>query len=386
MKITLIRCSAALLLFAFSVAQVFAADTHEVLRVGPGKQFPLPSIAAQHAKDGDIIEIDAGAYDKDAAIWKQNNLVIRAINGRAHLNAAGANAEGKAIWVIKGNNVTVENIEFSGAEVPDGNGAGIRIEGAGLILRNCFFHDNQNGILGGNKDGEVLVEYSEFARNGAGDGQTHNIYISQAKRFILRYSYSHLARVGHNVKSRAQRNDILYNRIMDEVLGNASYAIDLPNGGLSFIIGNEIQQGPNAENATIVSYGAEGLTNPKNELYFVNNTIVNDRPQGGRFLFAKPGTASVRIINNLFIGKAQIEAGNAQMANNIFDEAGREIMDRKRYDYHLRRGAKAINAGSNPGSVDNIPLTPAFEYLNPLQRKVRAAIGAIDVGAHEFIP
>ena len=384
MKITLPRCGVALLFFALSVAPVYAADAHEILRVGWGKQFLLPSIAAEFAKDGDTIEIDAGVYDKDATTWKQNNLVIRAVGGRAHMKAAGANAEGKAIWVIKGNNVTIENIEFSGAKVSDGNGAGIRIEGAGLILRNCFFHDNENGILGGNKDGEILVEYSEFARNGTGDGQTHNIYISQAKRFTLRYSYSHLARVGHNVKSRAQQNDILYNRIMDEALGTSSYAIDLSNGGLAFIIGNEIQQGPNTENSTIVSYGAEGLTNPRNELYFVNNTIVNDRPQGGRFLFAKPGTGVVRVVNNLFIGKASIEAGNPQMANNVFDEGGGEIVDRDRYDYHLRRGAKAINAGSAPGTVGSYPLTPTFEYVHPLQRKPRAVVGPIDAGAHEF--
>jgi hypothetical protein len=376
--------AAALLFFMFSAAPVLAATPHEILRVGPGKPFALPSLAAQHAQDGDTVEIDAGVYDHDVATWKQNNLVIRAVNGRAHLRAAGANAEGKAIWVIKGNNVSVENIEFSGATVPDGNGAGIRIEGAGLILRHCFFHDNQNGILGGVKDGDVLVEYSEFARNGAGDGQTHNIYISQGKRFTLRYSYSHLARVGHNVKSRAQENLILYNRIMDEALGTASYAIDLPNGGLSFIIGNEIQQGPNTENSTIVSYGAEGLNNAESNLYFVNNTVVNDRPQGGRFLFVKPGSSTVRIVNNLFIGKAQIEAATAQMANNVFDESGREILDREHYNYHLRRGAKAINGGSAPGGVGNFSLTPEFEYLHPLQRQPRAAVGAIDVGAHEF--
>ena len=384
MKIQLIRCAAAALILTLSMVQAFAAGAPEVLRVGWGKQFLLPSIAAEFAKDGDTIEIDAGVYAKDAATWKQNNLVIRAVGGRAHLKAADANAEGKAIWVIKGNNVTIENIEFSGAAVSDGNGAGIRIEGAGLIVRNCYFHDNQNGIMGGNKDGEILIEYSEFARNGTGDGQTHNIYISQAKRFTLRYSYSHLARVGHNVKSRALQNDILYNRIMDETLGTSSYAIDLPNGGVSFLIGNEIQQGPNTENSTIVSYGAEGLSNPKNELYFVNNTIVNDRPQGGRFLFVKPGTAVIRIVNNLFIGKATIDAANPQQATNVFDVSGTEIRDRGRYDYHLRNGAKAINAGSNPGVVGTYPLTPTFEYVQALQRKPRAVVGAIDAGAHEF--
>ena len=96
------------------------------LQVGWGKKYLFPSVAAKFALDGDTIEIDAGVYPKDAATWKQNNLTIRAIGGKAHLNADGANAEGKGIWVIRGNNVTIENIEFSGAHVRDNNGAGIR--------------------------------------------------------------------------------------------------------------------------------------------------------------------------------------------------------------------------------------------------------------------
>jgi hypothetical protein len=54
---------------------------------------------------------------------------------------------GKGIWVISGNDTVVENIEFSGAAVPDANGAGIRFEGVNLTVRNCYFHHNQNGIL-----------------------------------------------------------------------------------------------------------------------------------------------------------------------------------------------------------------------------------------------
>lgn len=370
---------------ALVCAPAMAAAQGKVLQVGWGKEFLLPSIAAQFAKDGDIVEIDAGAYEKDAATWNQNDLTIRAINGRAHLKAQGAHAGGKGIWVLKGNNITVENIEFSGAKVPDGNGAGIRLEGTTVTIRNCYFHDNENGVLSGaNPNSDIIIEFSEFARNGGGSGQTHNMYIGAVRSFTLRYSYSHHTRVGHNVKSRATRNVILYNRIMDEVTGNSSYAIDLSNGGVSFIIGNEIQQGPNTENSTIVTYGAEGLNNPINELYFVNNTIVNDRPQGGRFLFAKPGTTRVRIANNLFIGKASIEAESPQMASNIFDLSGSEIIDRDRYDYHLRKNAKAINVGSDPGAVGTFPLIPTFEYLHPQQKKARKALGAIDAGAHEF--
>lgn len=370
---------ACLLLLFFVTQSVQAAN---VLQVGWGKKYLMPSIAAKFARDGDIVEIDAGTYEKDAAIWRQNNLTIRAVNGRAHLKSDGVNAGGKGIWVIKGNNVTVENMEFSGARVSHGNGAGIRIEGAGLTLRNCYFHDNQNGILGGHKDGEIIIERSEFARNGKGDGQTHNIYIGKGKRFVLKHSYSHHARIGHNVKSRAQQNVILYNRIMDEESGTSSYAIDLPNGGLSFVIGNEIQQGQNTDNATVVSYGAERLSNQINALYFVNNTVVNDRKQGGRFLFAKPGASPVRIVNNLFIGKARIEAKDAEMRGNVFGEKN-ELAAASQYNYRLAKGSKAINAGTAAGMADDIPLNPEFEYRHPMGSEPRKKHGGIDAGAHE---
>jgi len=31
---------------------------------------------------------------------------------------------------------------------------------------------------------------------------------------------------------------VLYNRIMDEADGNSSYAVDIPNGGRAYLIGN----------------------------------------------------------------------------------------------------------------------------------------------------
>ncbi len=367
-------------------ASAHGAAPGKVLQVGWGKEFLLPSIAAQFARDGDTIEIDAGLYEKDAAIWKQNNLTLRAINGRAHLKANGAQAEGKGIWVIKGNNVVVENIEFSGAKVSDGNGAGIRIEGTGLTLRNCYFHDNQNGVLSGaNPNSDIVIEYSEFARNGAGTGQTHNIYIGEVRSFTLRYSYSHHANVGHNVKSRAAHNNILYNRIMDEATGNSSYAIDLSSGGIGFVIGNEIQQGPRTENSTVISYGAEGLKHPINALYVVNNTIVNDRPQGGRFLFAKPGANPVRVLNNLLIGKGTIEAQGAEQAGNVFGTT-HDLISSENFDYRLRKGSKAIDAGIDPGHAQAVALRPAEEYEHKTKRKPRRTQGTLDTGAHEFAP
>ena len=79
------------------------------------------------------------------------------------LDADGQYILGKGIWVLAGNNITVESIEFFGATVPDHNGAGIRLDGVGMNVQRCFFHDNENGILTSNPyAGEIIIEHSEI--------------------------------------------------------------------------------------------------------------------------------------------------------------------------------------------------------------------------------
>lgn len=361
-----------------------ARENRRVLHVGPDWPLRVPSEAAAVAQDGDLILIDAADYVGDVAIWRADNLTIRGVGGRARLVAAGRNAEGKAIWVIKGDNTTVENIEFSGATVPDRNGAGIRQEGAGLIVRHSYFHNNENGILGGGgAQSDILIEYSEFAYNGYGDGYSHNIYISAARSLVVRFSYLHHARIGHNLKTRAQENFILYNRIMDEAEGTASYAIDIPDGGTSYIIGNLIQQGPYTDNSTMVSYGAESLSNPGRELYLVNNTLVNDRPQGGTFVRVAAGAQNAQVINNLFVGSGTPVAGPHGAITNLVTEDG-GLKDRAGYDYRLTAASPAVDAGSPPGSAGDVSLQPIHHYLHPLQGAPRPLVGAIDIGAYEF--
>jgi hypothetical protein len=338
------------------------------------------------AKDGDIIEIDAGDYLGDTATWKQNNLTLRGVGGKAHLIANGQSAGGKAIWVIQGNNTTLENIEFSGATVPDQNGAGIRQEGNNLTVRFCYFHDNEEGILAGdNPSSEILIEYSEFGYNGFGDGYSHNLYINHIAKFTMQFCYSHHAKVGHLVKSRALENHILYNRILDEADGTSSYSIDLPNGGLAYVIGNLIQQGPATQNPVIVTYAEEGATNPKQELYLVNNTLVNDHSSGSDTFLRLQGTPAGITTNNLFIGSGTPVSGTISADHNLQDLVGL-IISRTGYDYHLTAGSLAINAGRDPGSANGINLTPAWEYVHPMSQEVRIMIGAIDVGAYEYHP
>jgi len=354
------------------------------LRVGPNKRYTKPSEAATVARDGDVIELDPVVYTRDAAVWQAHNLTIRGVGGRAHLKANGANAEGKGIWVIKGHNTTIENIEFSGAEVPDTNGAGIRQEGISLTVRHCYFHHNQMGILTGvNLKSDILIEHSEFAWNGDRSGRTHNIYIGQVRSFTLRYSYSHHAHIGHLVKSRAHTNYILYNRLADEADGNSSYNIDLPNGGVSYIIGNIIQQSPATDNATLVAFALEGPTNPLQEIYVINNTFVNDL-QTSTFIQVKMPPTVMKVVNNLFVGHGAVLTGASIPPNNLVTN-NPGFVDRANFNYHLTGGSPAIDAGLAPDSANGVDLTPIWQYVYPAGKEERRIVGAaVDIGAYEF--
>lgn len=204
-----------------------------VLRVGPDKAIKTIAAAARLAGDGAVVEVDSGTYEGDVAVWTQDALTLRAVGGRVKLMANGAAAEGKGIWVMRGGQMDVDGFEFSGATVPDHNGAGIRLEKGTLTVRNCAFLDNENGILTSNNSELVLrIENSEFAWNGYGDGYTHNLYVGAIASLSVTGSYFHHARVGHLLKSRAAVNDIRYNRLTDEAGGHASYELEFANGGL----------------------------------------------------------------------------------------------------------------------------------------------------------
>ena len=271
------------------------------LQVGPDKTYATPCAAATHVQDGDTVAIDAGVYSGDVCAWTADRLTLRGVGGYAHLEAAGQASGGKAIWVIQGDDTTVESIEFSGASVPDHNGAGIRQEGTNLTVRHCYFHDNEDGILAGdNPLSDILVTDSEFVDNGFGDGLSHNLYINHVSSFTFEFSSSHRSYKGHALKSRAAETFVLYSRLADDAEGQGSYQIDLPNGGFAVVLGNVIQQGPAAENGGMLTFAEEGATNEYQLLYVVNNTFVNDRGSG---TFVRNSSENAAVLsNNLFVG------------------------------------------------------------------------------------
>ncbi|MEC5386927.1 hypothetical protein VVD49_14430 [Uliginosibacterium sp. H3] len=342
------------------------------LHVGPNQRLTLPSQAATLARDGDVVEIDAGEYRGDVAVWTQSALTIRGRGGMARLIADGRAAEQKAIWVIRGGDIRIEQIEFTGARVIHRNGAGIRFEKGRLQLSHCRFIDNENGILtGGNPDSQLDIEFSEFGHNGDGSGYTHNIYAGAIGRLRVTGSYFHHARVGHLLKSRAQVNDISYNRLTDETDGRASYELEFPNGGTALVMGNIIEQSATTENPSIISYGAEGLRDGGNQLVLVHNTIVDRRFFAGTPLVVhgKPGEVSVTVINNLLMGSSPLKLPAAALDRGnqagSLSQIGADYrpLDRSRW----KVPAENLKDMVLPPLLLGRPFPPTMEYLHPMR-------------------
>jgi hypothetical protein len=290
-----------------------------VIRVGPERTIKTIASVAILAGAGDTIYVDSGEYMGDVAVWTQDRLTLRAVGGRVKLNAAGASAEGKGIWVVRAKGMRVQGFDFEGAAVPSRNGAGIRLETGSLHVKDCSFKHNEMELLTNNDPNTVLeVENSEFAYNQRPDGHNHNLYVGQIARLSVRGSYFHHARNGHLLKSRAALSDIYNNRLVDGEGGTASYELEFPNGGVANVVDNLIAQNTTTENPILISFRAEGYKWQRNAIYLENNTLVNPLPRGGMFLRVMTGADSIRAVNNRLVGAGTLEsAGPGEYQNNI---------------------------------------------------------------------
>jgi hypothetical protein len=269
---------------AFGIACLIAASQPgtaraAVLMVGPDKTFANPSAAAAAAHDGDHVIIAAGTYF-DCAVWRANDLTIEGAGPDATIITDKA-CNGKGLFIMQGNRITVSNLTLTRARVPDFNGAGIRAEGGDLTVDHVNFVNNQNGIMGGNLPGRsIVIRDSAFLKNGTCEGNggcAHGIYVGVIT--LLRIERTRLigTRQGHAIKSRALRTEVIGCDIADGPDGTSSYSVEIPNGGGLLLRDTKIEKGPKSENHTAaVMIGAEGVTQPTPEITVEHNTFVVD--------------------------------------------------------------------------------------------------------------
>jgi hypothetical protein len=369
-----VRATATLALLAAAWGSSQAAS----FVVGPsGLPYSLRG-ALQLAADGDEIQVLAGDYYGDVGLVTQKKLTIKGIGKRPVFRANGRSVENKGILVVRAGEVTVENIEFRGARVPDGNGAGIRLDSGKLTVNRCAFFDNEIGLLTGNAaDTELTIFDSEFgdAPNAIGS-LPHLLYAGRIAKLSVTGSRFHEGFEGHLIKSRSRESTITYNFIHDGWAGSASYEIDLPNGGIATIIGNVIGQGPDAQNRTLVAFGSEGRPWPSSALYMSHNTLLTPGMFPARVLRVfddrLPPNTPVHVINNLVAGLGLLELGNGGTFEGNRHTLGRWLRNPGVADYALpddssKRGSVA------PARAGKVDLTPKAEFALPVGTKPLAA-------------
>lgn len=307
----------------------------QTLTVGAGEMYKTiaGAVAASHA--GDTIDVDAGTYTAgDLRIT--HDLTIQAVGGPVDVVApstmvAGGNVA-KGIFIVGAEssapNVTIEGLSFSGAISSASNGSGIRYQSGNMTLLNDTFVNNQDGVLGNpfaENTGTIIVQGTTFNHNGAGDGQSHNIYIGEIAQFTMENSVSEHANVGHEVKSRAFNNTIENNLIFDgngsaqfPGHGTASYDIDLPNGGNDIVQGNTIEKGPNSQATIAIHFGGPSLLDPNSNLIVSGNTLINN---GAYYnvMVSNQSMVPVTVSNNLVQGfsTANILQGVGSESGNV---------------------------------------------------------------------
>jgi hypothetical protein len=329
-----------------------------ILSVGAGERFATISAAIAASHNGDTIQVQAGTYTNDTAKIT-TSITLQAVGGRVLMQETVPLANQKGILIIgtqtAAPTVSIDGFEFAGARTPYGNnGAGIRYQNGNLTLTNDYFHNNQDGVLATPWQpgtGTLLIDRSEFAYNGTGDGYTHNIYVGDIASFTLQNSYSHDTAEGHEVKSRAENTTIANNRIFDNG-STSSYSIDLPNGGNATITGNVIQQGANGHNPAIIAYGEEKGRHTGTDFTVSGNTFVHDLRSVTAVWNRGLGTAN--LVSNQFFGvpRGKVVSGANTETGDTFAST-RPVLDTTTHPFSNRG-----TSSPPPAPVPNPTPTP----------------------------
>ncbi|MFL5284432.1 MAG: hypothetical protein ACJ8AW_26440 [Rhodopila sp.] len=317
-----------------------------------GVSYSTLSDAISHSIANDVIQLSAGTHTENFPSIT-DSLTIESVGGMAYLSNPWLDkldypaSNNRAVINVPANwnvNLTLRGLDISGAvndvhNPPAGggaNGAGVLFEtgNGALLIDSSHIHHNEDGVLvgataTGHPKETVTITNSEIDHNGASignadaasmrAGRDHNIYIGDVTQFTLTNSYIHDALdQGHEIKSRAQATTITNNQIFDNS-SNASYEIDLPNGGQALVQGNIIGKGHDSVQNAVVDCGAEG-SYTGSELTFTGTTVINDAAHLGSPTLMYNWCATTVSANQLFglfnLGENKVSTASLTTLNN----------------------------------------------------------------------
>ncbi len=240
-----------------------------------GRSYGRLADAVNAIGDGQgTIVIAPGTYG-ECAVQSAGHISYRAqLAGQTIFD--GGICEGKAALVLRGRSAAVDGIVFQRMAVPDGNGAGIRLEKGDLNITRSVFRNSEQGILTAQDPAsDIIIDQSTFSGLGRCDrglSCAHSIYIGDFASLTVTRSRFERGNGGHYIKSRAARA-IIQNNAFDDTRGKATnYMIDLPGGASGMIDGNVFVQGADKENySAFIAVAAEGAQRSSNALAISGN-------------------------------------------------------------------------------------------------------------------
>lgn len=270
----MIRAPTLLAIAALAAAPLHAQPGGAFTLVEAGRSFASLQDAVNALGDGDgTIRIAPGRY-RDCAVQQAGRIAFVAATAGSVVFDGGI-CEDKATLVLRGRGARIDGIVFTRTFVPDGNGAGIRIEQGDLNVVNATFVDGQCGILSAaDPRATISIDRSTFSRLGKhpdGSG-AHALYIGDYGALKVTRSRFEAGTGGHYIKSRAPRVEIVDNSFDDSKGQATNYMIDLSNGASGRIADNSFVQGTGKDNwTTMITVAPEGVENASAALVVEGN-------------------------------------------------------------------------------------------------------------------
>jgi hypothetical protein len=272
-KFLLMLAGACILVAAAPLPAQTAAAPFTVQESGEGYGSLADAVAAIGGGNGTIV-IAPGTY-RQCAVQNAGRIAYVAREPGTVI-FDGVACEGKGALVLDGASAQIEGLIFQNIRVPDGNGAGIRLESGDLSVNESLFRDGENGILVANDHhGTIRVSQSTFSGLGGcpeNGGCSHSIYNSGNGNLIVTRSRFERGTGGHYVKSRGPRIEVTDSSFDDSQGHATNYMIDLSNGAVGTIARNVFVQGEDKENySAFISVAPEGRDNVSTGLIVADN-------------------------------------------------------------------------------------------------------------------
>lgn len=310
------------ILYALAILALLAAGVVGLRAQGAGRAFTVVESGRSFAslqqaidaigKGTGTIRIASGTY-RQCAVQQAGVITYVAVEAGSAVFERLA-CEGKAALVLRGQGADIQGLTFRGIGVPDGNGAGIRLERGNLNIAFARFFDSQQGILTANDpQSRITITRSTFSGLGTCEnsaGCAHSIYIGDYSSLTVRESRFERGTGGHYIKARAGSVTIEDNSFDDARGRGTNYMIDLPAGSRGRIADNWFVQGRDKENySAFIALGAEDRLHSSAGLRVENNEarFVPGLRRSSAFLADWTGERVVMQGNRLMDGIAQYE-------------------------------------------------------------------------------